>query len=125
MLSNGLDGFKPAFSYAGIFLVCKLFLEGFDGSVELVVRDRSKTDVRASFRDRGKSPQIVRKLRQGRWKNSLCRGIVFFDGPVDECCDVASSSACLVRRLGDAQSAQKLIEDLDRLQILGFGVCRI
>lgn len=42
MLSNGLDGFKPAFSYAGIFLVCKLFLEGFDGSVEIVVRYSSK-----------------------------------------------------------------------------------
>ena len=34
MLSNGLDGIKPALSYTSIFLVRKLFLEGFDGSVE-------------------------------------------------------------------------------------------
>jgi len=42
MLSNGLDGIEPAFSYTGIFLVRKLFLEGFDGSVKNIVRLGSK-----------------------------------------------------------------------------------
>jgi len=42
VLSDGLDGIEPTFSYTGIFLVRKLFLEGFNGSVKMIVSRGSK-----------------------------------------------------------------------------------
>ena len=50
---------------------------------------------------------------------------MLFDGSVDEGGDVARSSACLVRSLGDCKFAQELIENLDRLCVLGFCGCRV
>ena len=50
---------------------------------------------------------------------------MLFDVTVDESSNVACSTAGLVCSLRDAQSLEKLIEDFDRLLILGFCVGRI
>ena len=47
---------------------------------------------------------------------------MLFNITVDESGDVACGTAGLVCSLGDAESIEKLIEDFDRLLILGFGV---
>jgi urease gamma subunit len=59
---------------------------------------------------------------QGRGENRLCRGIIFFDVTVNECRDVASSSARLICGLRDGKGVQELIEHLDGLLVLGLDV---
>jgi len=62
---------------------------------------------------------------QGRGGNRLCRGVIFFDIAIDECRDVASSSARLICGLRDAKGVQEFIEHLDGLLVLGLDVGRI
>lgn len=50
---------------------------------------------------------------------------MFFDVTVDESSDVASSSACLIRRLAKGQLVEQLVENFDRFLVLGLRVRRV